>query len=204
MIKLKEKISHKQSSVYPFKEIDERDMTIVHYISTVTPDRYNEVMNPDGMDDSDFRKNPVVFFGHRNSGLPIAKNLWLKKDGFGVIAKTQFDSSDTAREVFRLNKEGYLNAWSVGFMYNGEPEYRDGLYYVSKWKLLEYSSVAIPANPDCLNLMLKEIKDAAVRNVLSGELRNTGDNVQNQSEDIGRDLIERINLLEEKNSEEIL
>ena len=158
-----------------YREINEKEKTIIHYISTSTPDRYNDIVNPEGIDDSDFRKNPVVFFGHRSNGFPIGKNIWLKPDGKGVIAKTKFDSSDAAGEVFRLNKEGFLNSWSIGFIPKGNPKISrdentgDVYNLIDEWTLLEYSSVALPANPDCVNLMMKELKCPEVRKILETE-----------------------------------
>ena len=103
------------------KEVNRDEMVITHYISTRTPDRYDEVMNPKGCDDTEYRKNPVVFFGHRARDLPIAKNIKLSADDYGVIAVTKFDSSEFAKEVFRLNTEGFLNSWSIGFVPMEQP-----------------------------------------------------------------------------------
>ncbi len=148
------------------KEVNKEDMIITHYISTRTPDRYDEVMNPKGCDDTEYRKNPVVFFGHRARDLPIAKNIKLSADDYGVIAVTKFDSSEFAKEVFRLNTEGFLNSWSIGFVPMEQPEVKDKYLYYERWKLLEYSSVPIPANPDAVNLMLKDIRDEKVKEVI--------------------------------------
>jgi len=155
------------------KEISDNDLTITHYISTSTPDRYGEIMNPSGCNYKEFRKNPVVFFGHRSGDLPVAKNEKLVIDDFGVLAVTKFDTSDFAKEVFRLNKEGFLNSWSIGYIpkkinnrkmktENAEQEFS----YIDEWELMEYSSVPIPANPDAVNLILKEVKNERVRRIL--------------------------------------
>ncbi len=155
------------------KEIDNDALTITHYISTSTPDRYGEIMKPDGCDFSGYRKNPVVFFGHRSRDLPIAKNEKIVIDESGVLAVTKFDTSDFAKEIFRLNAEGFLNSWSIGFVpkkmksqrLNVNDKEQDYLC-VEEWELLEYSSVPIPANPDAVNLMLKEVKNEKVRDII--------------------------------------
>jgi len=46
------------------KIIDEKDRTIVHYITTKSVDRFGDKIYPEGMDESDYRKNPVVLFAH--------------------------------------------------------------------------------------------------------------------------------------------
>lgn len=163
MDKLKQKaISGKISE----GSINRDELTITHYITTNTPDRYGDIMEPLGCDDAEFRKNPVVFFGHRSDGIPIAKNIELRYEEDGIIAVTKFDTSPFAREIFRLNEEGYLNSWSIGFIPEGRPADRGGYNVYERWKLLEYSSVGIPANPDAVNLMLKSIKDENTKKIL--------------------------------------
>ena len=155
------------------KEFDSDALTITHYISTSTPDRYGEIMKPEGCDFSGYRKNPVVFFGHRSRDLPIAKNEKIIIDESGVLAVTKFDTSDFAKEIFRLNSEGFLNSWSIGFVpkkmksqkLNINDKEQDYMC-IEEWELLEYSSVPIPANPDAVNLMLKEVKNEKVRDII--------------------------------------
>ena len=155
------------------KEIDSDALTITHYISTSSPDRYGEIMKPKGCDFSGCRKNPVVFFGHRSRDLPIAKNEKIIIDESGVLAVTKFDTSDFAKEIFRLNSEGFLNSWSIGFVpkkmksqkLNINDKEQDYMC-IEEWELLEYSSVPIPANPDAVNLMLKEVKNEKVRDII--------------------------------------
>jgi hypothetical protein len=40
---------------------------------------------------------------------------------------------------------------------------------VEEWELLEYSSVPIPANPDAVNLMLKEVKSDKIKAIIEQE-----------------------------------
>lgn len=153
------------------KSFNDKDMTMTHYISTVTPDRFGDIVNPFGMDAENYRKNPIVLFGHSHNarGNIIGKNIALFPDDFGVKAITKFADTPAGKDLYNLNKEGYLNAWSIGFIpkktkmqsttINDQP----GTYnIIDEWELLEYSSVAIPANPDALNLMFKEIKSTEV------------------------------------------
>jgi HK97 family phage prohead protease len=162
------------------KEINRDDLTITHYISTSTPDRFCEIMKPEGCDYSGYRKNPVVFFGHRSRELPVAKNEKIIINETGVLAVTKFDTSDFAKEIFRLNAEGFLNSWSIGFVpkkiknqklkiNDKEQDYR----CIEEWELLEYSSVPIPANPDAVNLMLKEVKSDKIKEIIEQENLNS-------------------------------
>lgn len=151
------------------KFIDTKNRTIIHYISTKTEDRYGEIMNPKGCDAEEFLKNPVVFFAHRSNELPIGKCEQLQIKENGIIAKTKFYDSEFANDIFKMNAEGFLNSWSIGFTMMEPPEIREGKVYINKWKLLEYSSVPIPANPECNNLNFIKMKSTKEKRSLKIE-----------------------------------
>jgi len=156
------------------KSFNDDELTISHYISTITPDRYGDIVNPSGMDATNYAKNPVVLFGHRSNSLVIGKNLELQVRHNGVSAVTKFADTDQGREIYKLNRDGFLNAWSIGFIPKREVEKKDEISgkvynHIEEWELLEYSSVPIPANPDCLNLMLKDLQDVTIKNILEEE-----------------------------------
>ncbi len=153
------------------KSFNDKDMTLTHYISTVTPDRFGDIVNPFGMDADNYRKNPIVLFGHshHSSGNVIGKNIGLFPDEFGVKAITKFADTPVGKDLYILNREGYLNAWSIGYIpkkikshNSNSNDKKESYNIIDEWELLEYSSVAIPANPDAINLMLKEIKSQEV------------------------------------------
>jgi HK97 family phage prohead protease len=185
------------------KSFNDKDMTITHYISTVTPDRFGDIVNPFGMDADNFKKNPIVLFGHSHSSRSnvIGKNIALFPDDFGVKAITKFANTPAGKDLYILNKEGYLNAWSIGFIpkktkiQNTTINNQPGTYnIIDEWELLEYSSVAIPANPDAINLMVKEIKSAEVIQEISlGIINNEIEKIKN-----------RIDTLEDKTVEKIM
>lgn len=165
-----------KSFIVTEKSFNDKDMTLTHYISTVTPDRFGDIINPYGMDAENFRKNPIVLFGHNHHtrGNVIGKNIALNVDDFGVKAITQFADTPAGKDLYILNKEGFLNAWSIGYIpkktktQNTTINNQSVSYnIIDEWELLEYSSVVIPANPDALNLMLKEIKSPEVLNEIN-------------------------------------
>jgi HK97 family phage prohead protease len=153
------------------KSFNDKERTITHYISTVTPDRFGDIVNPSGMDAENFRKNPIVLFGHSHNSRSnvIGKNIALFPDNFGVKAITKFADTPAGNDLYILNREGYLNAWSIGYIpkkiktQNSTSDKHTISYnIIDEWELLEYSSVVIPANPDALNLMLKEINSPEI------------------------------------------
>jgi len=162
------------------KEFSEKDRTIIHYISTKNADEFGEVLEPKGMDDSRFK---AVLWSHSlglsllddrippPSELVIGRSLWRKTDETGVIAKTEFANTPLGNDVMRFNAEGYINSWSVGWKPKGakQPDVKKGITVYPKWYLYEYSSVIIPANPDAINLMLKDATSDGMKNILKRE-----------------------------------
>ena len=143
------------------KEIDPKGKTIVVTISTRGKDRLGDILDPEGVHLENFRKNPVVLWAHDYKRPPIAKSLWIKVDNEKIIAKAKFASTPLAQEIFSLYADGYLNAWSVGFipdeyktLKNANGDFEG--YHISRWELLEYSAVPIPANPEALTNAIKK------------------------------------------------
>lgn len=145
-------------------------------ISTETVDRTGEVLLAKGCDVGDYRKNPVVLWAHSWDRPPVGKNLWIKKTEGAVLALTQFADTEFGNEVFELYRFGALKAFSVGFPMMGsecrEPtakeRQREGWDKASRvytrWSLVEYSAVPIPANPDALaEAVGKAMRDGGVR-----------------------------------------
>lgn len=157
----------KKVFISDIKSIDEKEMTLTAAISSNTIDRMGEVLDPKGVDLKNYQKNPVVLWAHDYSQPPIGKAMWVRRDGETIISKVKFADTVFAREIFGLYKDGYMKSFSVGFI----P--KDGVagdgtkgprYTFTKWELLEYSAVPVPANPDAIALMVSKgiIKDVVV------------------------------------------
>ena len=142
--------------------------TVVARISTTSIDRDGEVLLPSGIDLKDFRKNPVVLLNHDQGGLPVGRALSVKRQSDGIIAEVQFAERPAGHPssvewipdtVFNLFQQGILKAFSVGFipLEMREPSDKDLNKFggdvrnvISKWSLLEFSVVNVPANQDAL------------------------------------------------------
>lgn len=158
------------------EKANDQDYQLTHYITTDRVDRYGDIVVPNGYlkYEETYRKNAVIFFGHDSRSFPIGMNLWLKPETHGVVALSQFDKgSDKAKEVYRLNKEGFLTSYSIGFipMVETLKEDSEGIKrnFIEEWEILEYSSVPIPANPDAINLALKECRNGDIKGILEKE-----------------------------------
>lgn len=147
-------------------EVDDEERTVTAAISTGGIDRDQEVLLPKGAMFENFIKNPIVLWAHSHSETPIGKALWIKRQGNKIIAKTKFALTTKAQEVYDLFKGGFLNAFSVGFIpvesrqptpddIKSNPDWAVVRRIISKWELLEFSAVPVPANPEALALAVK-------------------------------------------------
>jgi len=148
-------------------DINKSERSVVSYISTKIVDRDGEQLLPEGVVLDNYKKNPVVLYGHDYKSVPIAKNIWIKPDDQGLIAKTAFGNSEFADQIYRAYSEDIAGtgplckAFSVGFI---PIEYEDmeikspgdprRIY--KKWELLEYSCVPIPSCPEALTLAVEK------------------------------------------------
>lgn len=147
-------------------EVKKVDDNIYEFVaSTSEMDRDGEAIDITGWDLKNFKKNPVVMYGHNYNQPPIgrAPRIWASKDGH-LKNHVEFPPEGTyefADIIHRLVDTGFLKAESVGFI---PREWEDGdgekaprkLY--KKQELLEISIVPIPSNPNAI----REAVDAGV------------------------------------------
>ena len=149
------------------KRIEADERSVIAAISTGTIDRDNEVMLPKGAQLERFKANPVVLWSHDSSAPPIGKAIWIQKGTKKITAKVEFAETERAEEVWQLFKGGFLNAFSVGFDpiehraptpadIRKNPDWASVSRIFSKWELLEFSPVAVPANPEALATAVKQ------------------------------------------------
>ena len=140
--------------------------------STDVIDRTGEVIEVEGWDLRNYKKNPVVLFGHdyRQPAIGRAQKVWI--DDGKLKFRVEFAPADVypfADTIYKLYKNGFMKATSVGFKpiewkFGEKPTepYRTFM----KQELLEYSMVPVPANPEAL-IGAKELKDAWQKSVIS-------------------------------------
>jgi len=130
--------------------------TLYVKISTPTPDRSNDVVIPGGVLLENYQKNPIVAAFHRYDRPPIGKATEINVTNDGVIAKVAFTPKGVNPEadmIYELNRKGYMNAWSIGFMPIESEERPDGGRIYKEWELYEFSAVLVPDNPDALTMV---------------------------------------------------
>lgn len=155
-------------------ELNPGERSDVSWISTESVDRVGEVVLARGMDDSQFRLNPLVTLGHNYDLPPVGKSLWRRRvhDGplVGIKAKTQYPARPDGYperepwlpdQVFALIQAGLLRGKSIGFLplEVHVPEEQEIARHgwdeqvrlvVDRWLLLEYACVSLPANQHAL------------------------------------------------------
>ena len=117
-------------------------------VSTNDLDAHGERINVDGIDVTDFKKNPVVLWGHDGFNLPIAKATKIWKENNKLMARAKFYLKDEfAAKVYEYILDGFLQAVSIGGMVKEWGE--DGIT-IDKLLMKEFSVVSVPANPKAL------------------------------------------------------
>ena len=130
------------------KRGDEPEITI----STIGLDRDCDEVVPEGCDFTDYQRNPVVQFGHDYSSLPVGATTALDVvPGRGVRARWRWLEGDPfADRVRNAFEQGVLRAASIGFQPTAsEPNGRGGTRF-TRWTLLEWSLVPVPANAEAV------------------------------------------------------
>ena len=120
-----------------------------------------------GLSTENYAKNPVVMWAHDvvghspSGGLPIGRTLKLDKTSKGrIIADFEFlDQDPFAQRVKNAWDRGFLQAASISWLpVKGEPV-EDGRWRDTRSELLEWSIVAVPADPDALRKAHRRMMD---------------------------------------------
>ena len=157
---------YKQFFDIEIKEVDDAKRQLIAVGSKQINDRDNDIIDVEGMDLKNYKKNPTFLWAHRGSETPEnvmgqAKKVW--KDGKNLMFKLEFLDSDInprSDMVFKMFKAKALRAFSIGFAPDWEKasynEKRGGFDFPTS-ELLEISAVPVPANPAALTNELKQM-----------------------------------------------
>lgn len=135
-------------------------------LSDETEDRMGDVIQSDGWQLDNFKKNPIALFNHRSDFvIGTWDNISVKDKRLrGHLKMAPEGTSDRIDEIRRLIDAGILRAVSVGFKpLEYEPRRIDGKYVgelFTKQELVETSLVSVPANPNALAIA-KSLKISA-------------------------------------------
>lgn len=147
----------------PITAEDLGDRRVLFTISAEVVDRDGDILRAAGIDLTNYEKNKVFLGFHNSRDFPLGKTekVWVEpKKVKAIVYFPTLDelssnpayASEKARLVdftYYAYKTGMLNAVSVGFIPIEWTETKDG-YDITKWELLEFSAVAVPANQDAI------------------------------------------------------
>jgi HK97 family phage prohead protease len=154
-----------------------KDRTLEFIASTAQVDRYGDIIEVAGWDLKNFKKNPVIPWGHDYSLPPVGKAVGIGVDDKALTVKVKFASPEeygaswpttapSPDTIYNLCLNGYLKAVSVGFQsLEREPiqgkaddagyKPQTGWRFL-KQELYEVSIVTIPANPGALMMAVQK------------------------------------------------
>ena len=117
--------------------------------STHGLDRQNDHINQSGWRLAGYQKNPVLLWSHDSERPPIGRVERLRVEAGALRGEAVLDTADPfAADLARKLKDGFLAAFSVGFLpLKARPNKAGGLDYIES-ELLEISLVSVPANTD--------------------------------------------------------
>lgn len=143
------------------------DPLVINFtISTGAVDRDSDTVSPSGWQLDNFKRAPSVLFAHDQSKPPVAKAKKTRIEDGKLKSSAEFmpkDMNEFSFMIYRMLKEGFLHATSVGFLpleykYADEGEEKGegtakraaGSIDFIKQELLEFSVVPVPSNPEAL------------------------------------------------------
>lgn len=174
----------KQDISVKTEDIGER--SVLFTISKEVVDRDGDILRASGVDFKNYMKNPVFCSFHNTREFPLGKviKFWVEESEKSVKAIVYFptieelstnpeQASEKAKLVdftYHCYKTGLLNAVSVGFIPLEYTETKNG-YDITKWELLEFSAVAVPANQDAIAEAVKSfgLDNSVIKDFLTTE-----------------------------------
>jgi HK97 family phage prohead protease len=156
------------------KELEGDLQTFLSVMSTATPDSDGEVIIPEGIDTTEYQRNPVLLWQHDRSQPCIGKCTETMVDKRGLIGSFILATTEFAQEVWQLVKGKFLSTVSIGFIpiesyrrgengfntccqkYGIDPMNRMIDIITPRCLLLETSLVNLPSNRDAIIIAAKE------------------------------------------------
>ena len=181
-MKIEKGVMQKKEISIKAEDLGER--RVLFTISAEVQDRDGDILRAEGVDLTNYEKNKVFLGFHNSRDFPLGKTekVWVEPKKvkaivyFPTIEELSTDpaqASEKAKLVdfcFHCYKTGMLNAVSVGFIPLEWTETKDG-YDITKWELLEFSAVAVPANQDAIAEAVKSfgLDESVVKDFLTTE-----------------------------------
>lgn len=178
-------------------QIDSSSMSARFRICTSRPDREGDVIEPSGVDWSDYQNTGVVKYEHGFTGipLPIAKSIdenglfhvTYDFDEDAIYARAFHSENDElSAQMFGLVEEGFLRAASIHVIPVRYQEYEDETSYAQTSHMLEWSECTVGINPDTYAKAL--VGESKISEVLNLQLE-AGERILSRGTIGGRSLL---------------
>ena len=157
-------MSQKAYSFMQVKSVNDEERVITGVASTVTADRYDDIMEPAG---AEFVL-PMPFLWQHSHSQPIGEVIAaeIKEGSIEVqikIAKIADEGKlkERIEEAWQSIKNGLVKGLSIGFRGKEVAEIQGtwGLHFI-KWEWYELSAVTVPANADCTITSIKSLAES--------------------------------------------
>ena len=157
-------MSQKAYSFMQVKSVNDEERIITGVASTVTADRYDDIMEPAG---AEFVL-PMPFLWQHSHSQPIGEVIAaeIKEGSIEVQIKIaqiadEGKLKDRIEEAWQSIKNGLVKGLSIGFRGKEVAEIQGtwGLHFI-KWEWYELSAVTVPANADCTITSIKSLAES--------------------------------------------
>lgn len=179
-------------------------------------DRDGELVVLDGLDINEFLKNPQLFYNHESRNYPIGLVKSIRREGNKLIGDVWLNQiTEESKIVKQLIDAGNLKTGSIGFSVS-EANYndKDGIYYLTKSELYEFSICNIPSNTGSVRIkagaVLNQNNKKSIDNVIGTlnsaiiDLQKILDEANSNSDENKESKTEIVNEEIQKEKEEIL
>jgi len=140
-----------------------KDGNLLAIASTETEDRVGDSLKAEDWNLRNFKKNPVLQAGHDYKPeytIGKAENIRVDEKNRLVFTPIFHGITELSKQLKEMYVNGWLKAWSVGYVPKMEEEVEGKAQKKSLNELLEISAVAVPANPEALTMVQKGMKEA--------------------------------------------
>lgn len=187
----------KSNKELPIETKDLGDRRVLFTISKEVVDRDGDILRANGCDLTNYLKNKVFLGFHNSRDFPLGKteDIWIEADRvkaivyFPTVEELSSDPNNASEKAklcdfcYHCYKTGMLNAVSVGFIPLEWTETKDG-YDITKWELLEFSAVAVPANQDAIAEAVKSFGDEFAKDFVTFEVVKSGRKISAETREI--------------------
>lgn len=153
----------KAYSLLTEKSFEDGDSVIRGYATTVTPDRVNDVVVPDGVV---FRTPDIKLLMHHDHRLPVGTVKFGKPDKKRLPFEARLPDvkeegvvRDRVREAIHSIRYNLISAVSIGFraLEDGIELLKSGGIKFTKWEMIELSLTPTPAQPEAIFAAVKSL-----------------------------------------------